>query len=851
MALWTPSQITTELWLDANDGATIIESGGSVSEWRDKSGNGYNYIQNTLANRPLTGSRTINALNSIDFDGIASFMSLANGFQADTNAMLFIVIDSDTTTAVKRILNNQVGSSTRFAIFENNSSLSGIKNPSFTTLDIARVFNSSLIGLYDDGNALGLGYNANYIENDIKDGDIATLDTWYLGCYNGSVDFFNGAIAEVIYVKSYDLEHRRLIEGYLSHKWGLAGALPADHPYKSDAPEIDLNVVNLDLNVLSISKDIISLDIVTSLYNQVVIYDSAKQTGSYSKNIWDLQVFDNKIYVGQGNSSNNGIDQNAGPINIYSLDPETGLYTNEFTTSEEQINVFKIITDDLYIPGHDPTGSPTNGNFYVGNTLSAWIKNATIPNATHVYDITYYNNELFVALGVSGSTNKYMAKSSDMGATWITLGIAANMRVYACFEFLGSVYFVGLIYPPGTISIYAELYKYTSGVLTTVNSTKLLPTSLLSSTLFYMLRAGSTISFNGYLVYILGTTYNDHQMKHKYLCKTNDLSVNASLVVFPEENYIPIDVLKRDTELYVIGHVIDGSNYINIIFKTLDLVTWIEVARVINQTFAMSFEELNGDFYLGLGTYESATVLNVPVDTGKIIRLSEGLPLDLDLDSLTIFKSLNTQEINIQNQIVDLNLQNISIQKQLLNFTLNLSDSDVIPLNLELDSVNVLKELKSILFDIEGLVQVKDIKNTLFEFQSRSKENFTFMSRSSKEFIFIARDKKYFMFKKIIDGGLSMHLFTKQEAEILPISIDFNPTLQDNETILLVDIKAYDSSQVDVTLDLIEAYEIENGFVKLIVKNGTDSNKYKITVLITTSDDNKYEEDVFMNVKEI
>ena len=39
MALWTPSQITTALWLDASDEATITDNLGSVSEWRDKSGN--------------------------------------------------------------------------------------------------------------------------------------------------------------------------------------------------------------------------------------------------------------------------------------------------------------------------------------------------------------------------------------------------------------------------------------------------------------------------------------------------------------------------------------------------------------------------------------------------------------------------------------------------------------------------------------------------------------------------------------------------------------------------------------------------------------------------------------------
>ena len=33
-----------------------------------------------------------------------------------------------------------------------------------------------------------------------------------------------------------DLTERQKIEGYLAHKWGLAANLPADHPYKTEAP---------------------------------------------------------------------------------------------------------------------------------------------------------------------------------------------------------------------------------------------------------------------------------------------------------------------------------------------------------------------------------------------------------------------------------------------------------------------------------------------------------------------------------------------------------------------------------------------------------------------------------------
>lgn len=235
---WTPANIATTLWLDASDLSTITESGGFVSEWRDKSTNGYNYTQVLGANQPFTNNRTINGLNVIDFDGTNSFMQLASGFQAETNAMLFIIVNSDTVDGVKRVFNNQVGAGTRFAIYEDNVFLSSIKFPSFNILSIARNTGEKLIGLYDDGNALGLGYDASYTENDSDDGDVANLDKWFLGCYNGSSEFFDGAIAEIVYVKSYDLDTRQKTEGYLAWKWGLQANLPVDHPYKLSAPTV-------------------------------------------------------------------------------------------------------------------------------------------------------------------------------------------------------------------------------------------------------------------------------------------------------------------------------------------------------------------------------------------------------------------------------------------------------------------------------------------------------------------------------------------------------------------------------------------------------------------------------------
>lgn len=60
-------QNNLKFWLDASDSNTIVQSGGKVSSWLDKSGNGNHATQLNAANQPTTNAFTVNGLNSIDF----------------------------------------------------------------------------------------------------------------------------------------------------------------------------------------------------------------------------------------------------------------------------------------------------------------------------------------------------------------------------------------------------------------------------------------------------------------------------------------------------------------------------------------------------------------------------------------------------------------------------------------------------------------------------------------------------------------------------------------------------------------------------------------------------------------
>jgi hypothetical protein len=78
--------------LDASDTATITESGGSVSQWNDKSGNNRHVTQGTGIKQPTTGSETKNGRNVIVFDGTNDELTGATSALARNVAALTIYI---------------------------------------------------------------------------------------------------------------------------------------------------------------------------------------------------------------------------------------------------------------------------------------------------------------------------------------------------------------------------------------------------------------------------------------------------------------------------------------------------------------------------------------------------------------------------------------------------------------------------------------------------------------------------------------------------------------------------------------------------------------------------------------
>ena len=90
--------------------------------------------------------------------------------------------------------------------------------------------------------------------------------------------------------------------------------------------------------------------------------------------------------------------------------------------------------------------------------------------------------------------------------------------------------------------------------------------------------------------------------------------------------------------------------------------------------------------------------------------------------------------------------------------------------------------------------------------------------------------------------------FIKQPGEIFTISINFNSSIEDGETIDTYTIITTEAG--DIVTNIIDSSSSQAGYINIKVKNGTNNTDYKITVKITTSDNNVYEEDVIMQVRD-
>lgn len=334
---------------------------------------------------------------------------------------------------------------------------------------------------------------------------------------------------------------------------------------------------------------------------------------SYARNIWDMEVYGDRLYLGHGNSDNNYPAANAGPVDVWSFNALTGVFVNEFTVEEEQIERFRIIQDTLVIPGHDPTDGGSKGSLYY-QAGDQWVRSQTIPNALHVYDIYRFEDRLFVGK----SPEAAIAVSSSLEVGWIelqvfddTLGPSAwNVsRVWEFFE-IGDRLFLSVQMPvvlavgtpqntPAPIILAAPpVYFYEADGFSAAKADFFVGHDKLK----YPLRVARSVEFMDRAIYIGAEVTSFHNWSPIGLFVA-DTSLQVSRFMLGHGS-LPWDILLEDNVLYVLTATQNDRSQGTIVsvVATCDLRTWHEVLHFTANTFARSFMLYRGDFYFGLGT---------------------------------------------------------------------------------------------------------------------------------------------------------------------------------------------------------------------------------------------------------
>lgn len=223
---FTPNSIPNNvLWLDASDTSTISQTGGSVSQWNDKSGNGNNATQGTGANQPITGTRTVNGLNVLDFDGTNDFLNLPSGVfgLSSGDNTIFLVFATDVIMTAQRLwLMTDSGSGRHTLQWGGDSTFSTAASNSnvvVSSMGITPNMSPHIAGLFRSGGNFYSFFDG--VQGPSTAATNFTANQAYLATFRGTSTFLNGVICEVIaYNRALTPAEVNQVGNYLSVKWG-------------------------------------------------------------------------------------------------------------------------------------------------------------------------------------------------------------------------------------------------------------------------------------------------------------------------------------------------------------------------------------------------------------------------------------------------------------------------------------------------------------------------------------------------------------------------------------------------------------------------------------------------------
>lgn len=347
-------------------------------------------------------------------------------------------------------------------------------------------------------------------------------------------------------------------------------------------------------------------------------------------NVWDLQVFDGKIYVAGGDTS-----RNAGPINVWAYNPQQKTFIQEAEVPEEAILQYKVIDNQLYIPAADPRGQDRH-KFYRRKLAGDWETFDSNLNLAHVRDLIETDDKLLL---VGNSRPATQANKVTQGAVVTDLNQVDFRRVPVNnLPDLGSINFIGFDWFFTVFNYQEKIYATNAMLRDTGNyigsiavfdpqkeefaldfklgSQEFIPQANIDpqngkfgiETIYQIWQPKV---FQDHLVYTVRSfsVTDRKQLAWQLYFNSLGLYIKSAMGESPQAVVLPHqavgeDLLLRENELYILANQKNTTGKFTIyIFKTdrLQPQNWQEVLSFSSTNKARSFEYLDRTFYFGLG----------------------------------------------------------------------------------------------------------------------------------------------------------------------------------------------------------------------------------------------------------
>lgn len=241
---FSPMRFSPHLWLDAGDASTFTYSSGTaITQWNDKSGNGFNVSIGVGTAQP-SRSGTRNGIPTVVFDG-GDFLNYSGttNFNVGTGSIFWVGCENSTVANARIVTyypstGNDYDRQDAFAI--------GLGPTSPALRSTVTRYLSGSTGIAAVGGSRPAPYAVNYSYL-VSDGNLGTSETFKPAGYGGprSGTFLtapggilisatyqaggiaggsrlNGEIAEIIvYSTQLNYQEVRLVTDYLVKKWGI------------------------------------------------------------------------------------------------------------------------------------------------------------------------------------------------------------------------------------------------------------------------------------------------------------------------------------------------------------------------------------------------------------------------------------------------------------------------------------------------------------------------------------------------------------------------------------------------------------------------------------------------------